>query len=47
MTPPSCGARLLVGTYWLRCSALPGHPGTHTAYYADRLHEWPTPTREK
>jgi hypothetical protein len=27
----------------LHCLMLPGHEGTHQAYYGDRLHEWPTP----
>jgi hypothetical protein len=49
MAPPSCGARLLIehGQVWLGCSALPGHTGTHTAYYRDRLHEWPAPNPPK
>ena len=44
MTPPSCGS--LHQTHHqgqlvtLACTILPGHPGPHQAYYADRLHEW-------
>lgn len=41
MTPPECGAPLTIeGGTVIRCTALPGHPDTHTSYYRDRLHQW-------
>ena len=42
----TCLARIFVaypdGLIVLGCSADPGHPDTHTAYYGAKLHSWLT-----
>jgi len=45
-TASSCRSTHLIDDagqpFRLACSATAGHPGTHTAYHRDRLHEWPS-----
>ena len=44
----TCSARIWIafpdGLHVVGCSADPGHPMSHTAYHADRLHQWPNNT---
>ena len=44
--PPACRDRHTIEDHGqpvtLTCAIDAGHPGTHQAYYRDRLHSWPS-----